>query len=117
MLVDAPCSGLGVLRRKPDSRWRKNEALLAELPLLQAAILDSAAKCVKPGGVLVYSTCTTEPQENQEIVQSFLNRSPEFSLDITGHFLPMKREESMVQLWPHIDNVDGFFIARMVRRP
>ncbi len=117
VLVDAPCSGLGVLRRKPDSRWRKNEALLAELPLLQAAILDSAAKCVKPGGVLVYSTCTTEPQENQEIVQSFLNRSPEFSLDITGHFLPMKREESMVQLWPHIDNVDGFFIARMVRRP
>ncbi|MBP2646348.1 MAG: rsmB, partial [Firmicutes bacterium] len=75
VLVDAPCSGLGVLRRKPDSRWRKTETMLLELPKLQSAILTSAAACVKPGGVLVYSTCTTEPEENQQVVEAFLQNN------------------------------------------
>lgn len=117
VLVDAPCSGLGVLRRKPDSRWRKNETSLRDLPILQAAILESASQCVKPkGGVLVYSTCTTEYEENQAIVEAFLSTHSDFSLDVAGHYLPIKREEAMIQLWPHIDQVDGFFIARMVRQ-
>ena len=115
VLVDAPCSGLGVLRRKPDSRWRKSEATLAALPALQSAILHSAAQCVKQGGILVYSTCTTELEENQHVVESFLLSHPQFRLQLTGHYLPVKREEAMVQLWPHTDNTDGFFIARMVR--
>lgn len=115
VLVDAPCSGLGVLRRKPDSRWRKNEALLRDLPVLQAAILASAASCVKPGGVLVYSTCTTEPEENEQVVNAFLVARPEFKLQKTGGFLPSPQAGDMVQLWPQRDDVDGFFIARMVR--
>lgn len=115
VLVDAPCSGLGVLRRKPDSRWRKNEAMLRDLPVLQLAILQSAAECVKPGGTLVYSTCTTEPQENEQVVEAFLRCHPEFILDPVGPHLPVKRNDLTLQLWPHLDGVDGFFIARMIR--
>lgn len=116
VLVDAPCSGLGVLRRKPDSRWRKTESMLTDLPKLQGAILSSAADCVKPGGVLVYSTCTTEPEENQQVVEAFLAARPEFTLQTTGEYLPVPRAEKMIQLWPQRDGVDGFFIARMIRR-
>lgn len=116
VLVDAPCSGLGVLRRKADSRWRKTESMLRDLPRLQAAILASAAACVKPGGVLVYSTCTTEPEENEEVVKGFLAGHPGFALTRAGDFLPRPRPEEMVQLWPHRDGMDGFFIARMERR-
>lgn len=116
VLVDAPCSGLGVLRRKPDSRWRKSESMLRDLPVLQAAILASAAACVKPGGVLVYSTCTTEPEENEAVVRAFLASRDDFSLVSAGALLPVPRADEMVQLWPHVDGVDGFFIARMERR-
>jgi len=115
VLVDAPCSGLGVLRKKPDSRWRKTPQMLKELPALQMNILSSAAACIKPGGTLVYSTCTTEPEENQEVVQRFLKDHPTYILQETGQFLPVKRAGSLVQLWPHLDDVDGFFIARMVK--
>lgn len=116
VLVDAPCSGLGVLRRKPDSRWRKTESMLRELPKLQAAVLSGAAGCVRPGGTLVYSTCTTEPEENVQVVEAFLARHPDFYLENTGDFLPVKREGAMIQLWPQRDGVDGFFIARLARR-
>jgi len=116
VLVDAPCSGLGVLRRKPDARWRKTEEEIAELPKMQYAILASAAMAVKPGGVLVYSTCTIERAENQAVVESFLTRHPEFSLECTGSFLPeKKRQDDMVQLYPQRDGTDGFFIARLRR--
>lgn len=116
VLVDAPCSGLGVLRRKADSRWRKEESMLQELPKLQREILHSAADCVKVGGVLVYSTCTTEPEENQAVVESFMQDRPEFVLQKAGEFLPVSGHEvDMVQLWPHVDQVDGFFIARLTR--
>ncbi len=116
VLVDAPCSGLGVLRRKPDSRWRKSESMLRDLPALQAAILRSAARCVKPGGVAVYSTCTTEPEENEAVVRTFLADNPDFVLADAGALLPVPRPGPMVQLWPHVDGVDGFFIARLERR-
>lgn len=117
VLVDAPCSGLGVLRRKPDSRWRKSESMLRDLPKLQAAILASAARCVKPGGVVVYSTCTTEVEENEQVVRAFLANNADFVLADAGALLPSPRPEAMVQLWPHVDGVDGFFIARLERRP
>lgn len=115
VLVDAPCSGLGVLRRKPDSRWRKTPQMLKDLPLLQTSILNSASACLKPGGILVYSTCTTEPEENQEVVCRFLADHPDYRLAETGQFLPVKRSGEFIQLWPHTDDVDGFFIARMVK--
>ena len=115
VLVDAPCSGLGVLRRKPDSRWRKKPDSVRDLPALQAAILNSAAECVKPGGVLVYSTCTTEPEENENIITAFLQIHKDFELQHTGQFLPVSQPTDMVQFWPHTDKIDGFFIARMKR--
>ncbi|SFL87337.1 16S rRNA (cytosine(967)-C(5))-methyltransferase RsmB [Pelosinus propionicus] len=116
VLVDAPCSGLGVLRRKADSRWRKTEDMFKELPILQMAILKSAAECVKLGGTLVYSTCTTEPEENQEVVDNFLKENPDFALQHAGEMFPVTENKAeMVQLWPHIDHVDGFFISRLVR--
>lgn len=119
VLVDAPCSGLGVLRRKPDARWRRTKKEIEALPALQMAILESAAAAVKPGGVLVYSTCTIELAENQGVVSRFLEVHPEFSQETTGHFLPMPtkhREAKMVQLLPHIDGTDGFFICRMKKK-
>ena len=115
VLVDAPCSGLGVLRRRPDARWRKEDSLQS-LPGLQQAILTSAAQCVKPGGVLVYSTCTLEQAENEDIVNGFLGQNPDFYLDETGRFLPVARDEKMITLWPQREGTDGFFIARMMRR-
>ena len=116
MLVDAPCSGLGVLRRKPDSRWRKTPELIRELPALQLAILESAAEAVKPGGILVYSTCTIAHEENQDVVNSFLQAHQEFVLENAGERLPVPRREAMVQLYPQRDGTDGFFIACMRRR-
>ncbi|MCR5560141.1 MAG: 16S rRNA (cytosine(967)-C(5))-methyltransferase RsmB [Schwartzia sp.] len=115
MLVDAPCSGMGVLRRRADARWRKTEKGNAELPALQLEILDGAVPALKTGGILVYSTCTIEPAENQEVVTEFLKRHSEFVLEKTGLFLPTKKrpDEDMVQFYPHEDGIDGFFIARM----
>lgn len=115
VLVDAPCSGLGVLRRRPDARWRKEESL-RELPALQIAILLSAARCVKPGGILVYSTCTLEESENTSIVNRLLESDLDFSLEPVGNKLPVPRPEAMLTLWPQRDGVDGFFIARLRRR-
>ena len=117
VLVDAPCSGLGVLRRKPDARWNKTPELLKELPVLQKEILQSASEAVKPGGVLVYSTCTIDREENSQVVDDFLKNNPDFALEATGKYLPTKkRDESMVQLYPQRDGTDGFFIARMKRK-
>ena len=116
VLVDAPCSGLGVLRRKPDARWRRKRAELAALPKLQQEILSGAAAAVRPGGVLVYSTCTMEEQENAGVVTRFLAAHPEFVLEKTGTFLPVqKTDDDMVQIFPTEDGGDGFFIARMKR--
>ena len=116
VLVDAPCSGLGVLRRKPDARWKKSPEDVKTLPPLQRAILASAAETVKKGGILVYSTCTMEECENAAIVADFLRTHTDFVLEETGGFLPVqKTTEHMVQIMPETDGPDGFFIARMRR--
>ena len=117
VLVDAPCSGLGVLRRKPDARWKNKAELLETLPPLQSAILASAAEAVKPGGVLVYSTCTIAREENQAVVEAFLQAHADFELENTGGYLPLqKRDAAMIQLLPQNDGTDGFFIVRMKRK-
>lgn len=121
VLVDAPCSGLGVLRRRPDLRWRKRVQALEELRRLQLDILRSAAACVKPGGALVYSTCSTEPEENHEVVSQFLAQSHDFHPDPLWPHLPVGLwkepgiEDGWLQLWPHRHGTDGFFIARLAR--
>ena len=116
VLVDAPCSGLGVLRRRGDARWRKTAKDVKTLPLLQFDILAGAAKAVRPGGVLVYSTCTLTTEENETLIKNFLATHNDFTLEKTGAFLPTKpRDCEMVRLWPQIDDTDGFFIARLKR--
>jgi len=122
VLVDAPCSGLGVLRRKPDARWKKKPEDIEELNKVQLEILESAAQCLKPGGILVYSTCSIEPEENQGILQSFLARNPDFQLSSIREYLPevlTKREldnPSYLQLHPQDYNTDGFFLSRLERK-
>lgn len=122
VLLDAPCSGLGVLRRRPDARWRKEEARIVELAALQRQLLAAAARCVAPGGVLVYSTCTTEPEENGQVVDAFLADHPGFVAESLARFLPPALAgeagvpEGRLQLLPHRHGVDGFFIARLRRR-
>ena len=117
VLLDAPCSGLGVLRRRPDARWRKSEEEIAHLPELQRELLESAARAVRPGGVVVYSTCTIEPAENEELVHGFLTAHEEFVQETAGEYLPLRpSKENMVQFYPQRDGIDGFFIARLRRK-
>lgn len=116
VLVDAPCSGLGVLRHKIDLRWRKKPSDLKTLPALQKRILDSAAQCVKAGGVLVYSTCTINDEENSRIVRQFLQEHSEFQLENAAAFCNLPNHDGpFIQLLPQRDQLDGFFIARMKR--
>ena len=115
VVVDVPCSGLGVIRKKPDIRYKDPNAL-ENLPEVQRAILENAAGYVKPGGVLLYSTCTLLPRENEENVAWFLERNSSFSLQPFS--LPGEvggGNEGMVTLWPHIHDTDGFFICRLRR--
>jgi 16S rRNA (cytosine967-C5)-methyltransferase len=121
VLIDAPCSGLGVIRRKPDIKWSKNPEDLAALKIEQANILRVCSKYVKPDGILLYSTCSIEPEENQEVVEAFLRENGDFVFDDLRPCLPEKLRAAVdkhvgcLQLYPHIHKVDGFFIARLRR--
>ena len=104
VLVDAPCSNTGVLRRRPDARWNWSVEKLESLVKLQAEILDQVAPFVAPGGTLVYSTCSNEPEENDEQVKAFLARHPDFTLDTTRESIPFETGH------------DGAFAARLIRK-
>jgi 16S rRNA (cytosine967-C5)-methyltransferase len=104
LLLDVPCSGLGVLRRNPDSKWRLTSEKIQEIKVLQAYILDKYSQMVKPGGKMVYSTCSILPSENQQQVKSFLSR-------VDGSFI-LEEEKSIS---PARNGFDGFYMARMKR--
>lgn len=115
VLVDAPCSGLGVIRKKPDIRY-KDPKPLEELPKIQAAILDNASRYVKPGGVLMYSTCTVLSRENEDVVQTFISNHKDYKLEpftLIGIDEPVP--SGTKTLWPHRNGTDGFFISRLRR--
>ena len=115
VLVDAPCSGLGVIRKKPDIRY-KDPQPLAQLPEIQKAILDNTSRYVRPGGVLLYSTCTILNRENQLVVKDFLSRHSDFSLEAFQLPEPIGTVgEGQITLWPHRHGTDGFFIAKLRR--
>lgn len=121
VLVDAPCTGLGIIRRKPDIKWTRNANDLAEIVKLQEKILKSSSSYVKPGGVLVYSTCTIEPKENEEQVNKFLQANREFELEDISEFIPeglikATAKEGYIQLYTNTDGIDGFFISKMRKR-
>ena len=112
VLCDVPCSGLGIIRKKPDLR-SKDPAQLAGLPKVQQAILDNASQYVKPGGVLLYATCTILPEENQHVTETFLASHKAFSREAFS--LPGLNEENngSLTLWPQRHGTDGFYICKM----
>ncbi len=119
VLVDAPCSGLGTLRRNPDLKWRQSETSVAELTAKQASILDAAATLVRPGGRLVYATCSLLTAENDAVVAAFLEKHPDFSLLPAAGLLGKQGiawESEVLRLLPHRHNTDGFFAAAMERK-
>lgn len=115
VLVDAPCSGLGIIRKKPDTRYKKADDLFT-LPVVQAAILDNAARYVRPGGTLVYSTCTILPEENEQVTEAFLAEHADFGLEPFELPLPVGKSDGSLTLWPQRHDTDGFYICRMTRR-
>jgi 16S rRNA (cytosine967-C5)-methyltransferase len=123
LLIDAPCTGFGVIRRKPEIKYTKTEKDIYSLAGIQAAILDSCADLLKPGGKLVYSTCTIDHEENWNQIQAFLANHPDYKLDRTlrerlSFFeeLDMKEvEEGVLQILPSDFDTDGFFISCLVR--
>lgn len=115
VVADVPCSGLGIIRKKPDIRY-KNPRDLAQLPAIQGDILENACRYVCPGGVLVYSTCTVLPEENQEIIHVFLSRHPEFRRETFTLPGPVGLCDGEATLWPQRLGTDGFYICRMRRK-
>ena len=130
VLVDPPCSGLGTLQARPDLRWRASLAAIEEMREAQFRILDCGAQALRPEGVLVYSTCTISPMENERLIASFLAAHPDFQLDdlaaempelalppnAAGEATEMPGGGSALTTLPHRDGTAGFFIARMRRR-
>jgi 16S rRNA (cytosine967-C5)-methyltransferase len=117
VLVDPPCSDLGTLAARPDARWRK-AGRPQSLAALQATILRAGAAAVRPGGILVYSTCTISPAENERVVEAFLAERPDFAADDLGSDVPAWKHPTMARsllTLPHRDRTDGFFIARLRR--
>lgn len=125
VLLDAPCSGFGVIRRKPEIKWSKAVEDVKSIAAIQAQLLEAMSGLVKPGGILVYSTCTIAPEENEQQVAAFLAKHPEYKLD--GNWPPAmlarlkqlgivdERFDGQLQLLPYHANSDGFYIARLLR--
>ena len=114
VVCDVPCSGLGIIRKKPDIRY-KDAREFAALPEIQRAILENSARYVKRGGLLVYSTCTILPEENERVTDDFLSAHPEFTYESfslpNGEYVP-----GHITLWPQRSNTDGFYLSRMRRK-
>jgi 16S rRNA (cytosine967-C5)-methyltransferase len=119
ILADVPCSGFGTLRRNPDLKWRRGEKDIKRLSELQLSILSNTSAYLRKGGVLVYSTCTVFREENEDVVEKFLEGHPEFELDQMDKFL-LEKFQSFIQngyfkTFPPRDEMDGFFVARMIK--
>ena len=119
VLLDAPCSGLGV-QGKPDARYAKSAAVIEEIAAIQEKLLDTAAEYVKPGGMLLYATCTISPLENEKRAAAFLQRRSDFSAADLTPYLPetlhARAKDGMLQLFPHLDGTEGFFLAKFEKK-
>jgi 16S rRNA (cytosine967-C5)-methyltransferase len=121
VVVDAPCSGLGTVRRDPDIKWRRTEADLAGFATAQLTMLQQAATVVRPGGYLLYATCSSEPDENQQVVDQFLSIRPAFvaaPLPLSGSALPraVVNREAALETSPDRHGLEAFFGAMLVRQ-
>jgi 16S rRNA (cytosine967-C5)-methyltransferase len=118
VLLDAPCSGLGVLAKKPDIKWKRDITDIIKMSKMQKELLENAARLVKPGGILVYSTCTIEPEENLEVVNRFLSAHPEFVAEDARQFVSpsVVSAQGAVETFPHMHGVDGSFAVRMAKK-
>lgn len=117
VLLDAPCSGLGTLHKRPDIRWRQGPEDMLELFELQRELLEQAATWVKPQGILVYATCTLNILENEKVIQSFLGKQPNWSIQSPAEGITKNwaTPEGWIKVYPHRHNMDGFFMVRLVR--
>ncbi|MEH2237928.1 16S rRNA (cytosine(967)-C(5))-methyltransferase [Nostoc sp.] len=117
VLLDAPCSGLGTMHRHADARWRQTPESVRELSVLQKELLTHTSTFVKPGGVLVYATCTLHPAENEEVISAFLAESPDWQIESpSGVELPYSAHttpQGWFKVWPHRQDMDGFFMVRL----
>lgn len=116
VLLDAPCSGTGTLRRNPEIRWRISPADIEEMRARQTRLLDNAARAVKPGGRLIYSTCSVEPDENEAVVKTFLENRETFRLSRLAIRPELLTAPGMARTWPHRQGTDGFFICALERK-
>lgn len=117
VFADVPCSGLGTISKKPDIKWKKEYEDIPKLVQHQRKIIENAAKILKPGGVLVYSTCTIEPEENEENIKWFLDNHPDFELDAAEKYIPTELcSYGFYKSIPHITGMDGAFAARLVKK-
>jgi 16S rRNA (cytosine967-C5)-methyltransferase len=119
VLIDAPCSGVGILTKKPDIKWKREARDIPVLAHLQHDLLENGARLVKPGGVLVYSTCSIEPEENEQVVRTFLEQHPEFRLEDGRNFVSkdLVTAEGYVATYPHRHGMDGSFAVRLLKSP
>ncbi len=116
ILLDAPCSGLGVLRRHPEGKWRKTEGIIKEFQRIQSAMLKSVSPLLKQGGKMVYCTCSTEPEEGEYVIENFLKENPDFYIDNPSSNLTAGvMDKGFLRVYPHIHGTDGFFAAMIGR--
>ncbi len=118
ILVDAPCSGLGVIRKNPDIKLRRKPADLQQAAALQQRLLNQAAEHTITGGTLIYSTCTINKNENERIITAFLHNHPEFEISPAGDFvdIPWVTKEGWVETMPEMEKTDGSFCVRLQKR-
>ena len=115
VIADVPCSGLGIIRKKPDIRYKDPEPIKG-LPQVQSAILETVSRYVRPGGTLLYSTCTLLRRENEDVVAGFLTGHRDYALEKFVLPGPIGAAEGMLTLWPHRHGTDGFFITKLRKR-
>jgi 16S rRNA (cytosine967-C5)-methyltransferase len=115
VLIDAPCSGTGVMHRHPDARWLKHSTDIENIAGTQRDLLDSAARQVVPGGTIVYSTCSLEPEENEQQIDAFLQRHPEFAIERVRDLIPETYLDArgFLTITPYAHKMDGMFAARL----
>ena len=116
VLLDVPCSGLGTLNRHADARWRQTPEAVVGLVTLQRELLSHSASWVRPGGIMVYATCTLHPDENEEQVKWFLSEHKDWEISVPNDFALPPTEDGWIKVWPHHRNMDGFFMVKLVRK-